>query len=307
MNSTHFKTRFCSLSNLQAKPNHTKLETSGPSHCQFTCPRSSVWTFMRVECFLLHLHTGRGANKTGLVWLKVSKFNLQGNYIYKEKVPPKKVFLIKWCLPEKWKGPEGDHRPSLLLLGSILNSFKCRTVQGGIAGGNVRKGNWPSQHLPGVARAAAAGCQGCHVWKDAFCEDPVTMGGKAVAVTSRRLQQCSSVQRSHWCGSWHHIWENRCTVIILPQAFCAWNSRNFSWYWTKNTLFLWNCSPDLKFFYPSSNGKTSRGKYYLESRSMRQPENMAHSSNVYRIQPINLVEEYSPKKRSQENICEMKD
>lgn len=185
-------------------------------------------------------------------------------------------------------------------------------LQGGIAGGSVRKCSWPSQRLPGAPRTAAAGGQGCRAWKDALCEGPAAVGGTAAAVTSRRLQQCSSVQRSHWCGSWHHIWGHRCTVIISPQAFCTWNSQNFSWCWTKNTLFPWNCSPSLRSVYPTA----AMVKHPEESTtwSLRacgrwtlQPENILHFSNLDKIRLVNLMEEYSPKKWSQMDICEKKD
>lgn len=206
---------------------------------------------------LLPTHqTGRAQGQPGLVWFRVSKLN----WIYKEKVLPKIVYLIKLCLPEKWKWSEGargllsmlsEFKTHLLHIQISLSSIG-RWLQGDIAGGSVRKCSWPSQCVPGVHRAAAGKGQGCHVWKDALHERPAMVGGTAVAVTSRRLQQCSSVQRSHWCGSWHHIWADCCTAIISPQAFCTLNSQNFSWCWTKNTLFPWSCSPSLRFVYPTA-------------------------------------------------------
>lgn len=122
-------------------------------------------------------------------------------------------------------------------------------LQEGIAGGSMRKCSWPSQCPCGLPRAATARHQGCHVWKDALCEGPPMVGG-TLAVTSRRLQQCSSVQLGHWCGSWHYIWGGCCTAIIPPQAFCTWNSQTFSWCWTKNILVVYNCRPSPASIYP---------------------------------------------------------
>lgn len=86
--------------------------------------------------------------------------------------------------------------------------------------------------------------EGCPLWG-------ATHGGwHGWAVTSRRLQQCSSVQLGHWCGSWHYIWGSCCTAIILPQAFCTWNSQTFSWCWTKNILVVYNCRPSPASIYP---------------------------------------------------------
>lgn len=80
--------------------------------------------------------TGRARGQPGLVWLRVSKLNC----IYKEKVPPKLVSLIKPCLPEKLKEPKEAHGPLLMLRGSKITSCSIGLwLQGGVSGGDTRK------------------------------------------------------------------------------------------------------------------------------------------------------------------------
>lgn len=229
--------------------------------------------------------TGRAWGQPGLVWLRVSKLN----WIYKQKVLPKIVCLIKPCLPEKWKGPGGAHGVLLMLSGpkhSFTSRYHWPASDGGLKE-VLLEGVWESVADPASVFLGAQGssCQGCRVWKGALREGPAPVGGTAAAVTSRRLQQCSSVQHSHWCGSWHHIWGDRCMAIISPQAFCTLNSQNFSWCWTKNTLFPWGCSPSLRFIYPTA----AMAKHSEESTTWSlgacsgwtlQPENILHFSNL---------------------------
>lgn len=179
-------------------------------------------------------------------------------------------------------------------------------LQGGIAGGSVRKCSWPSQRLLGVPRAAAAGGQGCPVWGQRRWVARLRLwlqGGCSNAARSSTAIDVALGTTSEDTAAWQ---------LFHLRLFCTWNSQNFSWCWTKNTLFPWNSSPSLRSVYPTA----AMVKNPEESITWRlgacgrwtlQPENILHFSNLSKIHPGNLMEEYGPKKWSQVNICEMKD